>query len=189
MIRSDSTRLRPETSTSDSRMNRHESIADHSNRIMHIHDSKLSPSLSVMNPVIPVDSAIIPYNQLVQHDVLFQYIRYTFYHYIPTKPNKKKMKQWIEAIPYFLPDRYQNTFFKIIRTHPIETYWDSRDKMEEYGYLLYSSFHESLKLSYQNKEDYQLALYINKTKHKQMHNMIYFMVVFLFILILYKWIL
>jgi hypothetical protein len=142
-----------------------------------------------LNPSVPIDSTMIPMESMLNHDVLFQYIRYAFYHYVPNKPNKKKMKQWVEAIPYFLPENHQNVFFKLIRTYPIETYWDSRDKMEEYGYLLYSSFHKSLKTSYKKKEDYQLDLYQNKTKHKQMHNLLYFIVICLFVCILYKWIL
>lgn len=149
----------------------------------------MNPSDSRMNPSVPIDATIIPFEPLLNHDVLFQYIRYAFYHYVPNKPNKKKMKQWIEAIPYFLPDIHQNLFFTLIRKYPIETYWDSRDKMEEYGYLLYSSFHQSIRKSYQNKEDYQLDLYENKSKHKQLHNMLYCIVVVLFIVILYKWVL
>lgn len=132
---------------------------------------------------------MVPMEEMLNHDVLFRYIRYAFYHYVPTKPNKKKMKQWIEAIPYFLPETHQNIFFKIIRSYPIETYWDSREKMEEYGYILYVSFHESLRKSYKNKEDYQMDLYQNKTKHKQIHNLLYSIAIILFVLILYKWIL
>ena len=97
-----------------------------------------------MNPSVPIDANIIPMEPSLNHEYLFPYIRYTFYHYVPNKPNKKKMKQWIEAIPYFLPENHQNIFFTLIRTYPIEVYWDSRDKMEEYGYLLYSSFHHMI---------------------------------------------
>ena len=144
---------------------------------------------STINPCVPMDATVVPMEEMLNHDVLFRYIRYAFYHYVPSKPNKKKMKQWIEAIPYFLPEHHQNLFFKLIRTYPIETYWDSREKMEEYGYILYVSFHESLRKSYKNKEDYHLDLYQNKTKHKQIHNLLYSIAIILFILILYKWIL
>jgi hypothetical protein len=153
------------------------------------YDSMLTPSLSAMNPTVPIDSTIIPLEEQINHDVLFHYIRYAFYHYVPNKPNKKKMKQFIEAIPYFLPDTHQNLFFKLLRTYPIETYWDSRDKIQDYGYLLYSSFHESLRKTHKSKEDYQLDLYQNKSKHKQIHNLLYFIILFIFMVILYKWIL
>ena len=142
-----------------------------------------------MNAFLPLDSTEMPLEPSINHDVLFQYIRYAFYHYVPNKPNKKKMKQWIEAIPYFMPQTHQNLFFNLTRLYPIEIYWDSREQMEEYGYLLYFSFHQSLKLSYKTKEEYRLDLYQNKSRQKQLHNFIYFIIVFLFILILYKWIL
>lgn len=164
-------------------------IPNHSEKIMNRYNSTMKPSDSTMNPSIPIDATVIPMESTLNHDVLFQYIRYAFYHYVPNKPNKKKMKQWLEAIPYFLPETHQNLFFSLIRSYPIETYWDSRDKMEEYGYLLYSSFHQSLRKSYQSKEDYQLSLYQNKKKYKQIHNRIYFIIIFFIVLILYKWIL
>jgi hypothetical protein len=170
-------------------MNRHDSKIEHAESIMNRHESTLSPSLSAMNPCVPIDSTDIPMDPTLDHEVLFQYIRYAFYHYVPSKPNKKKMKQWIEAIPYFLPDTHQSLFFKLIRQHPIETYWDSRDKLQDYGYMLYVSFHQTLRKSYQKREEYELGLYENKARHKQIHNLLYFVLVFLVILILYKWIL
>lgn len=153
------------------------------------HDSNMDRQDANMNPSVPMDTTAMSEESILNHAVLFPYIRYTFYHYVPNKPNKKKMKQWLEAIPYFLPENQQNLFFKLIRMYPLEIYWDSRDKMEEYGYLLYSSFHQSLRISYKSKEDYKLDLYQNKTKHKQIHNFLYFIVVVLFAAILYKWIL
>jgi len=174
---------------SDSRMNRHDCILQQSENIMNRHESSMNPSLSTMNQAVPIDASVIPMEAMLNHEVLFPFIRYAFYHYVPNKPNKKKMKQWLEAIPYFLSETHQNLFFKLIRMYPIEVYWDSRDKMELYGYLLYSSFHESLRLSYKSKEDYLLDLYQNKTKHKQIHNFLYCIVIFLLFLILYKWIL
>lgn len=162
---------------------------------MNLSDSNMNRTNSnsirteTMNPSFQIDATVFPMETMINHEFLFPYIRYAFYHYVPSKPNKKKMKQWIESIPYFLPETHQNIFFKHIRTYPIESYWDSRDKMEEYGYLLYSSFHESLRKSYKSKEDYRLDLYQNKTKQKQVHNILYFSAVFLILLILYKWIL
>jgi hypothetical protein len=174
---------------SESNMIPSESNRVPSEKIMNRYSSVMKATDSNMNPSILIDATVIPMETSINHDVLFHYIRYSFYHYVPNKPNKKKMKQWIESIPYFLPEMHQNVFFKLIRTYPIESYWDTREKMEEYGYLLYSTFHKTLRKSYKTKEDYQLDLYQNKKKHKQIHNMIYFIIVFLFIVILYKWIL
>jgi len=183
MYRSDTNMYR-----SDTKLNRHDSILNHSESIMNIHEAGLTPSLTNLNPTVPIDTTIVPLEVMLNHQVLFPFIRYSFYHYVPNKPNKKKMKQWIEAIPYFLPEKHQDLFFTLIRNYPIETYWDSRERMEEYGYLLYSSFHESLRLSYKTKEDYRLDLYQNKTKHKQIHNFIYCAVLFILLVVLYKWI-
>ncbi len=58
--------------------------------------------------MIPIDATVVPMESNLNHDVLFQYIRYAFFHYVPNKPNKKKMKQWMEALPYFLPEEHQN---------------------------------------------------------------------------------
>jgi len=174
---------------SDTNMYPSDSMLNYSETIMNRHESSMNPSLSAMNPTVPIDATVTPMEVMLNHEVLFPFIRYAFYHYVPNKPNKKKMKQWLESIPYFLPESHQNVFFKTIRMYPLETYWDSRENMEEYGYILYASFHESLRLSYKNKEDYQLDLYQNKTKHKQIHNLLYFIVLSVFIFVLYKWIL
>lgn len=136
--------------------------------------------------MIPIDATVVPMETNLNHDVLFQYIRYAFFHYVPNKPNKKKMKQWIESLPYFLPEEYQNLFFTLIRKYPIETYWDTRDNMNKYGYLLYSSFCQSLRKTHTTEEDYHLGLYKNKSKEKRIHTLVFVGLVVLLLVAIYK---
>ena len=60
----------------------------------------------------------------MNNNMVFDYISFACYFYVPSKANKKKIKQLFEAIPYFLPDNEQNTLFTIIRQHPIESFYD-----------------------------------------------------------------
>jgi hypothetical protein len=136
--------------------------------------------------MIPIDATVVPMESNLNHDVLFQYIRYAFFHYVPNKPNKKKMKQWIEALPYFLPEEHQNIFFTLIHKYPLETYWDTRDNMNEYGYILYSSFYQSLKKTHATKEGYDIGLYKNKSKEKQIHTLVFVGLVLVLLVAIYR---
>jgi hypothetical protein len=113
----------------------------------------------------------------INHQVVFDYIRYAFYYYTPSKPNKKKMKQLIESIPYFLPEEKQNSFYEWIRKYPIETYWDTHETMQEYGYLLYSS---PLQGSHpKSKKEYKEDLYSPPNTYQQKHSFVFFLVLIL----------
>lgn len=119
--------------------------------------------------------------------VVFHYIRYTCLHYEPSKPNKKKIKHLFEAMPYFLPEQYQNIFFEMIQKYPLGCYWDSQQSLKEYGYLLYSTFHQKLKQSYKNKEDFYSEVYITeKSNKKRIHTFLFFIVVCILFYILYR---
>jgi len=111
----------------------------------------------------------------MNHQVVLDYIRYACYHYTPNKPNKKKMKQLIESIPYFLPEEKQNQFFQYIRKYPIESYWDTRESLQEYGYLLYAIHMPHPK----SKRDYLEDLYTPPNVYQQKHSFIFFLVLFL----------
>lgn len=119
-----------------------------------------------------------PEDAIMNHQVVFDYIRYAFYHYTPSKPNQKKMKQLIESIPYFLPDQSQNSFYAWIRKYPIETYWDTNETMQEYGYLLYSFMLEK-KGRIKTKKEYLEDLYTPPNAYQQKHSLVFFLVLVL----------
>ena len=117
-----------------------------------------------------------PKESHMNHQVVYDYIRYAFYHYIPSKPNKKKMKQLVESIPYFLPEDKQDALYTWIRQNPIESYWDSRESLQEYGYLLYvnQGIHKS-------RKEYMEDLYTPPNIYQQKHSLVFFLVLFLLI--------
>lgn len=119
--------------------------------------------------------------------VVFHYLRYTCLHYESTKPNKKKIKHLIEAMPYFMPEPYQNLFFELIQKYPLNCYWDSHETMKEYGFILYSNFHQALKKTHKNKVDFYSEVYITETTNKKrIHNFIYFIVICGILYLLYR---
>lgn len=119
--------------------------------------------------------------------VVFHYLRYTCLHYEPTKPNKKKIKHLVEAMPYFLPDPYQNLFFELIHRYPLNCYWDSQACMKEYVFLIYSSFHEALKKTHKKKDDFYSEVYVTETMNKKrIHTFLYFIVVCVILYLLYR---
>lgn len=86
-------------------------------------------------------------------DILFQYIYFTTRFYIPSVPNKKKIKQWFECIPYALP-KDQSWFFEWIQQHSIVNYYDRTEDLHRYGYMLYEAYHIRKKLTYLDPHHY-----------------------------------
>ena len=120
-------------------------------------------------------------------DIVFHYLRYVCIHYEVSKPNQKKLKHLIEAMPYFLPEKYQNVFFGLIRKYPLDCYWDSPETLQDYGYLLYSSFHKEVQTSFKSREDYDQEMYVkNYSHHKQIHSLLFFIVIILLLYLLYR---
>ena len=121
---------------------------------------------------------------------VFDYIRYACYYYVPDKANMKKIKQLFEAIPFFVPKEHQNRLFKIILEHPIESYYDTTENMNEYGYLIYQDFHKELNLRVKEYPEYIRELYISHDdsayKIKRTHNFIFIFILLLLFYYLYK---
>ena len=134
----------------------------------------------------------------MNHENIFDYIRYACHYYVPSKPNKKKIKELIEAIPFFMPVSHQDIFYEIILNNPITSYYDSRDSMSEYGYLLYKEYHIQIGALEKNKpririKDYREYLselerpYDDSAfKIKRTHHILFFLAVLLLIYYLYK---
>jgi hypothetical protein len=126
----------------------------------------------------------LPTDLHMNHQVVYDYIRYACYHYVPSKANKKKLKQWIESIPFFLPEEKQNTFYTWIRKNPIECYWDTRELLQEYGYLLYTQSVPNVRIK--TKKEYMEDLYSPPNMYQQKHSLLFFLVLFILFYFLYR---
>ena len=102
-------------------------------------------------------------------NMVFDYITFACYFYIPNKANKKKVKQLFESIPYFLPEDKQNILFTIIQNHPITSYYDKTDTMKDYGYIIYKEYMQSENKRYLDYIDYndKFLVFLYKDKHIQ----------------------
>lgn len=118
-------------------------------------------------------------NPTMNHQVVYDYFRYACYHYTPSKPNQKKMKQLIESIPFFLPEDKQNAFYGWTRKYPIESYWDTRESLQEYGYLLYVNQGIIPTQKIKTKKEYMEDLYAPPNSYQQNHSLVFFLVLFL----------
>uniref|UniRef100_A0A6C0KNZ0 Uncharacterized protein n=1 Tax=viral metagenome TaxID=1070528 RepID=A0A6C0KNZ0_9ZZZZ len=115
------------------------------------------------------------------------------YFYQPTKANKKKIIDFFQTFPYFFFDiHFQNVLYKIIQNHPIRSFYDSNNHMQDYCYLIYKDFMLTHETTYKSQEEFYAHLkYVlenethmyKKWKQKNIHNyLFFFMIVFLIIL-------
>ena len=124
-------------------------------------------------------------------NMVFDYICFSCHCYVPNKANKKKIKQLFEAIPYFLPEDKQNTLFKIIRSHPIDTFYDKTQTMKYYGYLIYKDYHIGENKRYLEYNEYndRFLAFLYKDEHierRWVKHVIFLSVVIIIIYFLYK---
>ena len=119
---------------------------------------------------------------------IFNYIRYACYYYKPDKANMKKIKQLFESIPYFVPSEHQNRLFKIIIQNPIESYYDTSENMNEYGYIIYTQFRKETNLRVKQYPEYMRELFIlhddSTYKRKYAHTVIFMIIIIVFIIVL-----
>lgn len=123
--------------------------------------------------------------------MVFDYICFSCYFYVPNKANKKKIKQLFEAIPYFLPEDKQNILFTITRNNPIETFYDKTSTMKYYGYMIYKDYHVNEKMRYLEYNEYndKFLAYLYKDRHierRWVKHVIFISVVIAIIYFLYK---
>jgi len=123
--------------------------------------------------------------------MVFDYICFSCYFYVPNKANKKKIKQLFEAIPYFLPEDKQNLLFTITRNNPIETFYDKTSSMKYYGYMIYKDYHVNQKMRYLEYNEYndKFLAYLYKDRHierRWVKHVIFIIVVIAIIYFLYK---
>jgi hypothetical protein len=120
-------------------------------------------------------------------DICFHYICFACYFYIPNKANKKKIKQLFESISYFMPSQYQNSLFKIIQKYPIETFYDKKESMMDYGYIIYRDFNIDNSIEYLSYNDYLDKFYLELYKDNRVYKKWIKHIIFVFtcILIIY----
>ena len=124
-------------------------------------------------------------------NMVFDYITFSCYFYVPSKANKKKIKQLFEAIPYFLPEDKQNRLFTIIQKNPITSYYDNTESMKDYGYIIYKEYMLSENKRYLEYIDYndKFLVFLYKDKHiqrKWVKHLIFVGAVLIIIYFLYK---
>lgn len=124
-------------------------------------------------------------------NMVFDYICFSCYFYVPNKANKKKIKQLFEAIPYFLPEDKQNILFTITRNNPIETFYDKTSTMKHYGYMIYKDYHVNQNMRYLEYNEYndKFLAYLYKDRHierRWVKHVIFISVVIAIIYFLYK---
>ena len=102
-------------------------------------------------------------------DICFQYICFACYFYIPNKANKKKIKQLFESISYFMPFQYQNSLFKIIQKYPIESFYDKKESMMDYGYIIYREFNIDNSIEYLTYNEYLDKFYLELYKDNRVY--------------------
>lgn len=123
-------------------------------------------------------------------EVIFDYLRYACFYYIPSKPNRKKIKDLIYAIPYFVKEEYQSLLFDIIHNNPIESYWDTTKTMNEYGYIIYKNFHIETNERIKDYPEYLNEL--NRPysdfdyKRKRTHHILFFIFLIILLYLVYK---
>jgi hypothetical protein len=134
----------------------------------------------------------------MNNEVIFNYLRYACFYYVPSKPNRKKIKELIHAMPYFIREDYQSVLFDTIHNNPIESYWDNNKSMNEYGYLIYKQFYIKTNDNEPAGKKYRIKEYedyINELntpyndfeyKRKRTHHILFTLFLILLFYLLYK---
>ena len=123
-------------------------------------------------------------------DIVFQYLYFINRLYVPSIPNKKKIKQLIECIPFFLPtNKDQQLLFNIIKENSIVNYYDNSEQMIHYGYIIYETYHKRKKLSYLDTEQYikhyDSILFLSNEENKNKYKMKIILFIIILLICLY----
>jgi len=127
-------------------------------------------------------------------DIFFDYFNFATYFYTPTKYNKKKIKTLCESLPFFLPEKEQNKIYKLFLKYPVHSFYDSTQRMREYGFLIYMEYHKEEKKKYLDFSSYieklETKLYTDETSFiftkKRVHTILFSIVVIALIFCLYN---
>ena len=126
----------------------------------------------------------------ISYDILFNYMCFTCYYYYPNKSNKKKIKELFNSLPFFVPYESQNNLYKIIKKYPIESFYDKRETMLDYSYIIYKEFYISINKKYLEYNDYidsfYLALYKDNRIYKRwLRHILFILIVSIIIYYIY----
>tara|TARA_B110000003_G_C16360304_1_gene422402 strand:+ start:93 stop:533 length:441 start_codon:yes stop_codon:yes gene_type:complete len=111
------------------------------------------------------------------------------YFYVPTKANKKKVKDYFESFPFFFFDlALQNQLYAFIQKRPIVSYYDSNENLKTFCYLIYKDFNLSYDLPIKTQEDFykhlEFQIHSETAKYKQwkknnIHHFLFFVLLIL----------
>jgi hypothetical protein len=127
----------------------------------------------------------------VNISLFFDYFNFATFYYTPTKYNKKKIKTLIESSPFFLPEKEQNRIYKLFLKYPVQTFYDSTERMREYSFLIYMEYHKEEKLKFLDYPSYlerlNLKIYINDKSHKKrVHTILFSIIIIILFICLYR---
>ena len=105
----------------------------------------------------------------------------------PTKAKKKKVKEFVHAIPHlFFHDDIQNKLFSLVQDNPIESYYDSQQSLERYFYYIYFEISKFMNIEplpfelYKSKEEFKMMNdtdVIRETKQKHIKSIAYLLII------------
>jgi hypothetical protein len=112
----------------------------------------------------------------------------------PTRAKKKKLKEFVHAIPHlFFHDDVQNKLFSLIHDNPIDSYFDTKESLDQYFYFIYSEMCKFLDIIPSNFSEYKSSVefqilndtqIIRESKKKHIATLIY-LFIFATIIFLY----
>jgi hypothetical protein len=127
-------------------------------------------------------------------NIFFDYFNFATYFYTPTKYNKKKIKTLCESLPFFLPDVEQNKIYKLFLKYPVHSFYESTQRMREYGFLIYMEYHKQENKKYLDYPSYieniETKIYTDETSFtitkKRVHTILFIILIIIMLFCLYN---
>lgn len=131
------------------------------------------------------------------NDIFFTFIYSCCLYYIPTKANKKQIKNLFYSFPFFLNNiKNKKIIFETIKTIPITSYYDTNESMIDYSYIIYKEYHKKIKKRFLLKKDYiqyYNSLLIDQKEYnmyfykKKLNNIMFFILILIFFYFIYAY--
>lgn len=127
-------------------------------------------------------------------DIFFDYFNFATYFYTPTKYNKKKIITLCESLPFFLPHTEQNKIYKLFLKYPVHSFYESTQRMREYGFLIYMEYHKEENKKYLDYPSYiekiETKMYNDETSYtftkKRVHTILFIIILIILMVCLYN---
>ena len=139
----------------------------------------------------------MPYSKINMYyiqETLEQFLSQLGYYYQSNKPNKKKIQDLFESLPFFFYEEHiQNVLYKVIKKQPLVSFYDNNENMKYFCYFIYTEFSKIYQLKYKSQEDFyngmKHRLYHGTMRYKEwkknnLHDYLFFLF-FLLVLFLY----